>query len=204
MERLTIRSDICCEPENNIVYSNPNDPEGMYNILDLAECLYNGGEAEAGILLDISNRLAAYEDTGLTPEEVHQLKAKYEALESDKNVIESSHINAEMNLEAQQQEIDRLKELLADWKYNTKCDADHIAALTADKDEQAGRIMEQDTLLKESRDLFNAVRGILKDVGRLFQASQKQVAATATMAFIIIIDALNKKIDALLGGKEDA
>ena len=203
MERLTIRSDICCEPENNIVYSNPNDPEGMYNILDLAECLYNGGEAEAGILLDISNRLAAYEDTGLTPEEVHQLKAKYEALESDKNVIESSHINAEMNLEAQQQEIDRLKELLADWKYNTKCDADHIAALTADKDEQAGRIMEQDTLLKESRDLFNAVRGILKDVGRLFQASQKQVAATATMAFIIIIDALNKKIDALLGGKEN-
>ena len=112
MERLTIRSDICCEPENNIVYSNPNDPEGMYNILDLAECLYNGGEAEAGILLDISNRLAAYEDTGLTPEEVHQLKAKYEALESDKNVIESSHINAEMNLEAQQQEIDRLKEKL--------------------------------------------------------------------------------------------
>jgi hypothetical protein len=110
---------------------------------------------------------------------------------------------ANKQIQAQQQEIDRLKELLADWKYNTKCDADHIAALTADKDEQAGRIMEQDTLLKESRDLFNAVRGILKDVGRLFQASQKQVAATATMAFIIIIDALNKKIDALLGGKED-
>ena len=110
---------------------------------------------------------------------------------------------ANKQIQAQQQEIDRLKATLADWKYNTKCDADHIAALTADKDEQAGRIMEQDTLLKESRDLFNAVRGILKDVGRLFQASQKQVAATATMAFIIIIDALNKKIDALLGGKED-
>ena len=106
-------------------------------------------------------------------------------------------------IEAQRQEIEKLKAILADWKYNTKCDADHIAALTADKDEQAGRIMEQDTLLKESRDLFNAVRGILKDVGRLFQASQKQVAATATMAFIIIIDALNKKIDALLGGAKD-
>ena len=39
-------------------------------------------------------------------------------------------------IKAQQQERDRLKELLADWKYNTKCDADHIAALTADKDEQ--------------------------------------------------------------------
>ena len=39
-------------------------------------------------------------------------------------------------IKAQQQERERLKELLADWKYNTKCDADHIAALTADKDEQ--------------------------------------------------------------------
>jgi hypothetical protein len=91
MERLTIRSDICCEPENNIVYSNPNDPEGMYNILDLAECLYNGGEAEAGILLDISNRLAAYEDTGLTPAQVEAMKMDMEQLRAD-------NINAEMNL----------------------------------------------------------------------------------------------------------
>ena len=69
-ERLTIRTDICVEPENNIVYNNPNDPEGMYNILDLAECLYNGGEVESSILLEISNRLAAYEDIGKSPEEI--------------------------------------------------------------------------------------------------------------------------------------
>jgi hypothetical protein len=76
-ERLTIRTDICVEPENNIVYNNPNDPEGMYNILDLAECLYSGGEAEAGILMEISRRLAAYEDSGLSPDEVQELaKAK--------------------------------------------------------------------------------------------------------------------------------
>ena len=73
-ERLTIRTDICIEPENDIVYHNPNDPEGMYNILDLAECLYSGGEAEAGILMEISRRLAAYEDSGLSPEEVQKLK----------------------------------------------------------------------------------------------------------------------------------
>ena len=187
MERLTIRSDICCEPENNIVYSNPNDPEGMYNILDLAECLYNGGEAEAGILLDISNRLAAYEDTGLTPEEVHQLKAKYEALESDKNVIESSHINAEMNLEAQQQEIDRLKELLADWKYNAKCDADHIAALTADKDEQAGTIMRLANGLKKLRSSLQWLKETIPNLDYKAWAEDNI-----------------GKIDALLGGKEDA
>ena len=76
-ERLTIKTDICIEPENEIVYHNPNDPEGMYNILDLAECLYSGGEAEAGILMEISRRLAAYEDSGLSPEEVQDLaKAK--------------------------------------------------------------------------------------------------------------------------------
>lgn len=78
-ERLTIKTDICIEPENEIVYHNPNDPEGMYNILDLAECLYSGGEAEAGILMEISRRLAAYEDSGLSPEEVQELaKAKAE------------------------------------------------------------------------------------------------------------------------------
>lgn len=76
-ERLTIKTDICIEPENEIVYHNPNDPEGMYNILDLAECLYSGGKAEAGILMEISKRLAAYEDSQMTPEEVQTLaKAK--------------------------------------------------------------------------------------------------------------------------------
>ncbi len=80
-ERLTIKTDICIEPENEIVYHNPNDPEGMYNILDLAECLYSGGEAEAGILMEISRRLAAYEDSGLTPEEVQELKVSVKICE---------------------------------------------------------------------------------------------------------------------------
>ena len=61
-ERLTIRTDICCEPENDIIYSNPKDPEGMYNILDLAKYSEDGDGTESGILLEISKRLAKYED----------------------------------------------------------------------------------------------------------------------------------------------
>ena len=61
-ERLTIRTDTCCEIENGILYSNPNDPEGMYNILDLAKRSEDGDGTEARILLEISNRLARYED----------------------------------------------------------------------------------------------------------------------------------------------
>ena len=38
-------------------------------------------------------------------------------------------------IEALQQEIENLKATLADWKYNAKCDADHIAALAIEKDE---------------------------------------------------------------------
>lgn len=73
MERLTTRTDICCEPENDIVYYNPKDPDGLYNIIDLAKCAHEVDGEEANILLEISNRLAAYEDTGLSAEEVHEL-----------------------------------------------------------------------------------------------------------------------------------
>ena len=74
--------------------------------------------------LEIANQLDAYKKTGLTPEQI----------------------------QAQQQEIDRLKATLADWKYNTKCDADHIAALAADKDEQA----------RKTRQLEEGLRSTLK------------------------------------------
>ena len=90
------------------------------------------------------------------------------------------------HIEALQQEIDRLKELLADWKYNTKCDADHIAALTADKDELAGRLMQYDTELKDLKFLVECCEC---DCCVDDECPRCQ-ALTA--------------IDALLGGKEDA
>jgi len=61
MKRLTIRNDDEFA-ENEIIYNNSADPEGMYNILDLAKNIDNGDGTEAGILLDISQRLAFYED----------------------------------------------------------------------------------------------------------------------------------------------
>ena len=85
MERLTIRVDNGLE---EIYFYNPDDPEGEYTLSDIAK---NGHD---DICDQIANRLAAYEDTGLTPEQ--------------------------------------------------------IKALTADKDEQAGRLMKMDYLLRRT------------------------------------------------------
>jgi chromosome segregation ATPase len=109
------------------------------------------------------DRLAAYEDTGLTPERIRELQNAFNILfeserqkqqenEQLKEQINTAKIGwdtyktyseqleqqiAESNkiIETQRQEIEKLKATLADWKYNAKCDADHIAALTTDKDE---------------------------------------------------------------------
>lgn len=58
------------------------------------------------------NRLAAYEDSGLSPEEIYRLKAKNEALEADKGIVEASHINTEMNNEHLSERIEQLEELV--------------------------------------------------------------------------------------------
>ena len=57
------------------------------------------GELPREILNDVFDRLASYEDSGLSPEEIYRLKAKNEALEADKGIVEASHINTEMNNE---------------------------------------------------------------------------------------------------------
>lgn len=44
-------------------------------------CCENGGFSECGGMDDIINRLAAYEDTGLEPEEIIELKGRMEGLE---------------------------------------------------------------------------------------------------------------------------
>jgi uncharacterized small protein (DUF1192 family) len=90
-------------------------------------------------------------------------------------------------IEALQQEIEKLKATLADWKYNAKCDADHIAALTADKDEQAGTIMRLANGLKKLRSSLQWLKETIHDLGYKAWAEDNI-----------------GKIDALLGGKEDA
>jgi hypothetical protein len=73
MNRLTYRPD---NGIDEILYLNPADPEGSYDILDLAKHIDDGDGSEAGVLIEISKRLAAYEDTGLTPEDVADLQMK--------------------------------------------------------------------------------------------------------------------------------
>jgi predicted nucleic acid-binding Zn ribbon protein len=83
-------------------------------------------------------------------------------------------------IKAQRQEIEKLKAALADWKYNAKCDADHIAALTTDKDELV-------KVLKQARE---AIKAAWSD-GSANAAMDKASEALAA-------------IDKAIGGKEDA
>lgn len=57
MDRLTIITQ-----DGDIYYQVKSDPEGEYDILDLAKEAYDGDGEEAQILLNISKRLAYYEE----------------------------------------------------------------------------------------------------------------------------------------------
>ena len=72
MERLTHDVDFGLEDWKETLFFVKSDPNGAYNILDIARFQ---GEAEFDeILKNIALRLAAYEDTGLTPEEIQQMR----------------------------------------------------------------------------------------------------------------------------------
>ena len=72
MERLTHDVDFGLEDWEETLFFVKSDPNGVYNILDIARFQ---GEAEFDeILKNIALRLAAYEDTGLTPEEVQVMR----------------------------------------------------------------------------------------------------------------------------------
>ena len=72
MERLTHDVDVGLEDWEETLFFVKSDPNGAYNILDIAKFQ---GEAEFDeILKNIALRLAAYEDTGFTPAEVQQMR----------------------------------------------------------------------------------------------------------------------------------
>lgn len=99
MKRLTQIADFGLEEWEQTFFKVKSDPNGAYNIVDIAMCYY---EPEFNtILRDISLRLAAYEDTGLDPEDIITGK-------------EMAEIACAMNLLKEYQEIgtpDRLREL---------------------------------------------------------------------------------------------
>lgn len=72
MRRLTGRLAEFAGTLDGIAFINPHDREGAYNLKEIVDW------SEDFYLYKIANRLAAYEDTGLTPEEVRRLREKYE------------------------------------------------------------------------------------------------------------------------------
>lgn len=82
MERLTHEADFGLEEWEQTLYSVNSDQGGAYNILDIAS--YKGEEEFDEILKTISLRLKHYEDTGLTPPEIMELKERDTAKEPTK------------------------------------------------------------------------------------------------------------------------
>ena len=72
MERLTHEADFGFEDWEETLFLVKSDPNGAYNILDIAK--YQGEPEFDEILKNISLRLAAYENTGLEPQSVHMLQ----------------------------------------------------------------------------------------------------------------------------------
>lgn len=78
MERLTHEADFGFEDWEETLFLVKSDPNGAYNILDIAK--YSGEPEFDEILKSIALRLAAYENTGLAPEEVQIQKEAMERM----------------------------------------------------------------------------------------------------------------------------
>ena len=79
MKRLTHEADFGLEDWEETLFFVKSDPNGAYNILDVAK--YQGEPEFDEILKNVALRLAAYEDTDLEPEEIIELKGRMEGLE---------------------------------------------------------------------------------------------------------------------------
>lgn len=79
MERLTHEADFGLEEWEQTLYSVNSDQGGAYNILDIAN--HEGEEEFDEILKTISLGLKHYEDTGLTPERIMELKEAVQRLD---------------------------------------------------------------------------------------------------------------------------
>ena len=133
----------------------------------------------------VIDRLAAYEDTGLTPE---QIEAQQQEITNYLKVIEQQRDTLARDSDSfnkQQQEIESLKrELNAEISVNE--------ALTADKDEQAGRIKQLEELLKACNQAFC---WILHEADFEDECERTRILNG--------FQATRLAVSALLGGKED-
>ena len=84
-------------------------------------------------------------------EQINTAKIGWDTYKTYSEQLEQQTAESNKIIETQRQEIEKLKATLADWKYNAKCDADHIAALTTDKDELV-------KVLKQAREVLENTR----------------------------------------------
>ena len=77
MERITQEADFGLEDWEETLFFVKSDPNGAYNILDIAK--YQGESEFDEILKNVALRLAAYENTGLEPEEIGIIHERYKA-----------------------------------------------------------------------------------------------------------------------------
>lgn len=75
MERLTHEADFGLEDWEETLFFVKSDPNGAYNIIDIAK--YQGEPEFDEILKNVALRLAAYENTGLEPEEIDEVFDEY-------------------------------------------------------------------------------------------------------------------------------
>ena len=76
MERLTHEADFGLEDWEETLFFVKSDPNGAYNIIDIAK--YQGEPEFDEILKNVALRLAAYENTGLEPEEIVKIREDIE------------------------------------------------------------------------------------------------------------------------------
>lgn len=145
------------------------------------ESVIEGGHLtpEERIALQAEEIKQLWQENEQLKEQINTAKIGWDTYKTYSEQLEQQTAESNKIIETQRQEIEKLKATLADWKYNAKCDADHIAALTTDKDE----LMK---VLKQAREALYAAR---VDV---LTKETDELARDAVEA-----------IDSLIGGKED-
>lgn len=145
------------------------------------ESVIEGGHLtpEERIALQAEEIKQLWQENEQLKEQINTAKIGWDTYKTYSEQLEQQTAESNKIIETQRQEIEKLKATLADWKYNAKCDADHIAALTTDKDELV-------KVLKQAREALYAAR---VDV---LTKETDELARDAVEA-----------IDSLIGGKED-
>ena len=194
LTRNCLRKDTC-ENCNNYRKSE----EGMERLIEIKPHVTGfcyADKKEGVFVQDVFAKLAAFEDTRLTPEQIEAMKEdvmRLKAMAYDCDDADNDFHPADFRnvhdieiIEAQQQEINKFRtERDMEVSKTNKLYAE-IRALTADKDEQAGRLMELDSGIERLRLSLQWLYEI--NTNRWYKEWAKEKIA---------------EIDALLGGKNN-